>query len=127
MSDKKLEKQKKKLVEAGLMASDDVLIDFFQVSYIDRLIGQIGKWKPGWAYFTEEKLIIITGLLNRNMVIPYKSISALKKCSQFLIPIGISITYEDAEKGKTVTERISMMKRNKWLEVLANKSGATVS
>ena len=58
----KLEKQQKKLVEAGIMAPSDTLIDYLQASYVERLPGKMGGWKQGWVYFTEEKLIIMTGL-----------------------------------------------------------------
>ncbi len=91
MGETKLEKQKKKLVDAGLMTAEDNLIDFLQASYVERLIGKMGK------------------------------------CSQSLLPIGITITHENAEKGKVITDRISMMKRDKWLELLSSKSGVTVS
>lgn len=127
MGDAKLEKQKKKLVEAGLMAPEDTLVGFLQASYVERLVGKLGKWKQGWAYFTEERLIVITGLLTGDMVIPYKSIRGLEKCSQSLLPIGIAITHEDGEAGELVTDKISMMKRDKWLELLSEKSGVAVS
>ena len=127
MSETKIEKQKQKLVELGIMEPEDTLVEFFQASYVERLIGKMGKWKQGWAYFTEERLIVITGLLEENMVIPYRTIRELGKCSQSLLPIGISITHENPETGKTVTDRVSMMKRDKWLEFLAQKSGVAVS
>lgn len=47
MNDAKLEKQKAKLVEAKLMDEQDTLIDFLQASYVERLIGKMGKWKQG--------------------------------------------------------------------------------
>lgn len=123
MGDAKLEKQKKNLVEAGLMTPEENLIDFLQANYVEQIIGKFGEWKKGWAYFTEEKLIVVTGLLDGNIIIPYKNIRELEKCSQGLFPIGITITHEDMETGKTSKNKISLMKRDKWLEFLANKSG----
>ena len=101
-------------------------MDFLQASYVERLVGNFGNWKQGWAYFTERRLIVFTGLLEDDIVIPYENIRELKKCTQFFLPIGISITYEHRENGKTVTDRISMMKRDKWLKFLSEKSGAAV-
>lgn len=118
MSDARLEKQKKNLVESGLMSQEDTLVDFLQASYVDRK-----TWKQGWAYFTQERLIVITGLLNNNIVIPYQTITELGKCSQSLLPMGIVITHKDAETGAVVTDKISLMKREKWLEFLAGKAG----
>ena len=123
----KNEKQQQKLVELGLMDPQDTLLDFFQASYVERLIGKMGKWKQGWAYFTQEKLIVITGLLEENIVIPYKSIRELGKCTQSLLPMGIAITHEGPEGGQAVTDRVSMMKRDKWLAFLSDRSGVAVS
>lgn len=123
MNDAKIEKQKAKLVKAGLMDEKDTLIDFLQASYIERLIGKMGKWKQGWAYFTETRLIIVTGILNADIIIPYKNIQKLEKCSQSFMPIGIAITHEDMESGKVMIDKISMMKRDKWLKFLVEKTG----
>ena len=127
MGTTKNEKQKQRLVELGLMEPEDTLIDFLQASYVERLIGKMGNWKQGWAYFTEKRLIILTGLLEENIVIPYTSIRGIGKCSQTFFPIGITITHEEAGSGKTVTDKISMMKRNKWLDFLAEKAGIAIS
>lgn len=126
MGNSKLEKQQKKLVDAGIMESSDTLVDFLQASYVERLPGKMGKWKQGWAYFTEQKLIITTGFVG-SISIPYPSIRELAKCSQGFFPIGIAITHEEGENGQLITDRISMMKRDKWLEFLAQKTGITVS
>ena len=121
MNEAKLEKQKKKLVELGVMQQEDVLIDFLQASYVEQLIGKFGQWKQGWAYFTQQRLIVITGVLEDNIVIPYDSIRSLEKCNQGLFPMGITITYEN-ESGTSVTTKISISKRNKWIEFLQEKS-----
>ena len=50
MGASKLEKQKQKLIELGVMEPEDTLVDFLQASYVERLVGKLGKWKQGWAY-----------------------------------------------------------------------------
>ncbi len=124
MKESKLEKQKANLVKLGVMEEADTLIDFFQASYVEHLIGKWGKWKSGWAYFTEERLIVITGVLEENIVIPYKNIQSLEKCSQGIAPIGIVITYENMESGKVVTDKVSMMKRDRWMAFMAERCKA---
>lgn len=121
MTEAKLEKQKKKLVELGVMQQEDTLINYLQANYVEQLIGKFGQWKQGWAYFTQQRLIIITGLLEDNVVIPYASIRNLGKSNQGLFPMGITITYEN-ENGTSVTAKISISKRNKWIEFLQEKS-----
>ena len=123
MKESKLEKQQRKLLELGVMEKDDTLIDFFQASYVERLVGKLGTWKQGWAYFTEKRLIVFTGLLDDNLIIPYNRIRELRKCSQSLLPIGIEIIYEHMETGKTMSDKISMMKRDKWMKFMAEKAG----
>ena len=123
MKETKLEKQKKNLVKGGLMDESDTLVDFLQASYLERLIGKWGQWKKGWAYFTEERLIVTTGLLEENLVIPYRNIQSMEKCSQGIIPIGIAITYENF-KGEVVTDKISMMKREHWMSFMAERGKA---
>ena len=127
MKESKIEKQQRKLLELDVMEKGDTLIDFFQASYVERLIGKFGSWKPRWAYFTEKRLIVFTGLLEDNLIISYDRIRGLKKCSQSLLPIGIEITYEHLETGKIISDKISMMKRDKWLKFLTEKTGISVS
>jgi len=124
--DAKLEKQKNNLVKLGVMEESDQLVDFFQASYVERLVGKFGKWQQGWAYFTEERLIVITGMLDENIVIPYKNIRSLEKCSQGVAQIGIAITYENMENGETVSDKVSMMKRDQWMQFMAEKANITL-
>ena len=123
MNDAKKEKQKKNLVEAGLMDQNDTLVDYLQASYVQK-VWKIGQWKQGWAYFTEARLICITGTLDDNIVIPYQNIRQIGKCSQGFFPMGIEITYETQESGLT-TDKLSMTKREKWIKFLEEKSGVT--
>lgn len=127
MNDSKMEKQKERLVQAGLMEADDTLVDYVQTNNYHKLIAFIGEWKKGWSYFTEKRFIYSGGLLGENAVIPYTNIRSLGKCTQMLLPIGITITYEDTETGKTITSKFSMMKRDKRLDFLAEKTGISIS
>lgn len=127
MNDKQKEKQKKKLVDAGLMEQSDSLVDFLQANYVERLVGKMGTWKQGWIYFTEERIIFPTGILNQDIVIPYKLIQQIGKCSQGLFPMGITVTYKHPETGEVVTDKFSMSKRQKWIDFLSQKSGVACS
>lgn len=118
----KLEKQKKLLVEAGVMEETDSLVDYLQANYVERLIGKVGTWKQGWAYFTEERLIVLTGVLDNNIIIPYRNIKEIGKCSQGLFPMGIVITYEDGKTGEIVSDKVSMTKRDKWIQFMEEKA-----
>lgn len=118
----RLEKQKQNLIKLQLMEDTDQLIDFFQANYVERLVGKFGKWEQGWAYFTEERLIVITGILEENIVIPYQNIRALEKSSQGAAQMAITITYEDRNSGETVSDRVSMMKRDYWMAFMAEKA-----
>ena len=114
------EKMKETLVELGLMDESDTIIEGLQANYFEYTLGKLGSWKQGWIYFTEEKIVYPTGLLSDNIVIPYKSIKEIGKCSQSMLPIGITVTYDTAE-GKEKTTKFSMMKRDKWIDFLNEK------
>ncbi len=121
MSDKK-EKLKQNLVNARLMSESEELLEFVQSSHFDN-IGPIGKWKQGWAYFTDKKFISAFGLLGQSICIPYSNIKAIGTCTQFLLPMGIIITYTNPENGKEIRKRFSMTNRKKWINLLKEKAG----
>ena len=63
----------------------------------------LASWESGnraGSDFTESRVIVITGMLEDNIVIPYKNIRDLDKCTQSFMPIGIVITHEDPETGE---------------------------
>lgn len=121
MIEAQLEQQKKKLVKAGIMEQEEILIDSTQANYVDQVLGKFGPWKLGWAYFTEERLIIVT--VSENIFIPYVKIRELEKCSQGLLPTGIVITYENVQTGELECLKISLMKRDQWMELMREKAG----
>lgn len=123
MNDKKKEKLKSNLVELGLMEPEDTIIECLQANYREKLLGNMGRWKQGWIYFTEKKIVYPTGLLYENIVIPYESIRCIEKCSQGFIPMGIAVTYDDPKTGSQTEDRFSIMKRDKWIAFLSEKAG----
>lgn len=129
MNDKKKEKLKKNLVDLGLMEQNDTLVECLQANYVEKLMGKMGQWKQGWIYFTEERIVYPTGLLdlNSNIVIPYKNIRQIGKCNQGFFPMGIIVTYEHPTTGELTTDRFSMSKRAKWMEFMAQKAGISLS
>ena len=113
------EAQQKRLIEAGLMEEGDTVVDYLQTS------AKIGiSWDKGWGYFTEQRYIVIPGITGLvKFVVPYNKIRELKKTTMFLFfPIGIKIKYENDE-GEMKTLVVSMSKRNKWYDFLAQKAG----
>lgn len=132
MKDSKKDKIKKSLVESGLMESEDSIVDCFQANYLEKLAGSFKQWRQGWIYFTDKKVIYPMGIWGaalgeKNIVIPYQNIRQLGKCSQQLLPIGISITYEHPQTGELVTDKFSMTKRNKWMDFLAQRAGISLA
>ena len=123
MNDKKKEKYRKQFTEAGLMAPEDVIVDYIQGNHFDTLVGRMGVWKQGWICFTQERIIYPTGILDEDIIIPYRSIRGLRKCSQGLFPMGIEVAYDNAKTGKQENERFSVSKRAGWLDFLSSKSG----
>ena len=123
MIEAQLEQQKKKLVKAGIIEQEEILIDSTQANYVERVLGKFGPWKQGWAYFTEERLIIVTGFFSENIYIPYVKICELTKCSQGILPTGIVITHENVQTGELESLKISLMKRDQLMELMREKAG----
>lgn len=137
-----VKEQQNHLIESGLMEKDDILLNSLMASYADKKViwkwgawrrgeagtawksgpWSIGPWRSGWVFFTKERLIISRGLLNDALIIPYKNIQKLSKCSQYFFPMGIRITYKNPITGESETERFSLTKRNRWLDFLEEKA-----
>lgn len=37
--------------------------------------------------------------------------------------MGMALTCENRESGETVTEKISLMKRKKWMQIISERAG----
>ena len=61
MNEAKLQEQKNKLVKNKYMEESDHLLDYAQGNTWERLLGPWGRWRPGWIYFTEKKIICFWG------------------------------------------------------------------
>ncbi len=125
MNSGKYQKQKDKLVKNKFMDENDNLLDYTQGNTRERLVGKWGQWKQGWIYFTEQKIICFYGIAG-SLEIPYSSITAIGKCTQMFLPLGIKITYTN-ERGKVVEDRISVQKRNQRMNLISERSGVEVS
>lgn len=124
MNEQKLEKQRQNLVDRGLLSRDEKLYGSITINYMEKLAGRIETWKQGSvAIFTDQQVILTKGFSCEYIHIPYSCIKELGKCNQGFFPIGIVITYENRESGEIVTEKISLGKRKKWLQILSEKTG----
>ncbi len=128
MKEQKRMKLEQKLKKNGFLKNEDRLIDAVQANYKEKIIGKMGSWKSGWLYFTEESIKCPVGLLGAGgtIDISYSNIKKISKCNQGIFPIGIAITYHNAEKNKTETDYFSVWKRGVWMELISKKSGVSV-
>ena len=107
------------------MDESDNLLDYTQGNTKERLLGKWEQRRPGWIYFTEQKIICFWGVLGY-LEIPYNSIRALSKSTQMFLPFGITITYTDKNE-KVVEDKISAQKRNERINLISERSGVKVS
>ena len=113
MNEQKLEKQRRNLVDRGVLSPDEKLYGSITINYTEKLVGRIETWKQGGvAIFTDRQVILTKGFSCEYIHIPYICIKELGKCNQGFFPIGMVITYENRESGEIVTEKISLEKRN---------------
>lgn len=124
MNKQKLEKQRQNLVDRGVLSPDETLYGSTSINYTEKLVGRIETWQQGGvAIFTNQQLILSKGFSCEYIHIPYNCIKKLGKCNQGFFPIGMVISYENRENGEIVTEKISLGKRKKWLQIITEKTG----
>lgn len=132
MIDSKKKSEQEKMVQAGLIAGDDMLVDGVRVTLIEGPMGILCT-QGYWAYFTNEKLVLFMGSLlgyggfsKKGKAIPYKMIKGLRKCSYMFLPLGIAINYENPETGALETEKIYFGPGGgRWNNFMAEKAGVS--
>lgn len=109
------------LLESELMDDGDYLEDTVKGDYYPPFTGQV----RGNYYFTNQRIVFFSGILGTSTFsIKYSDIKAIKKSfvGPFL-PFGVTITAKDEKKGKDKKYKLSLLGRNKWLELFSSKSG----
>lgn len=126
MNDSKKESQQERLVQAGLITADDVLVDGVRVNLFEGPLG-ILVTQGCWAYFTNEKLLLLAFSvlgLKHGTVIPYDKIRAIRKSPYGLFMRGTAIDYEDPETGALKTKGVFFGPGGKkWTSFIAEKAG----
>lgn len=74
-------------------------------------------------YFTNKKLVAISGLGAVYVVLPYTSIMAIEKFRYFLCPTGVTIVAPDSKKGEASNYNFIIWGRQKYLDLLERKTG----
>ena len=120
MSEEKIKEIEDSLIKRNLMDKDDSLIVTEKGDCWERFLF-INLQTRGYYYFTKKSLIFIGGLGGTEWAIPYKNIQDIKKYSIcFFVPTGIKITAYN-KKNKLKKYRLSLLKRNKWINFLEEK------
>lgn len=118
--EEKLESEKF-LREAKLIGEEDTIEEYTAGDYYP-FIGQV----RGQYYFTNKRIVFVGGL--NNFSLEYSCIRGIKKSfvGPFL-PFGVTVTAEVENKGKTKSKKykLSLLKRNYWIELLEKKSGVS--
>lgn len=134
MNDSTKKSEQEKMLQAGLITAEDTLLDGVRINHISGPMGMFVE-QGWWAYFTNEKLILFLGaglgfggFSKKGIVIPYKNIKGIGKCSCRFLPMGVSIDYEVPESGDSCTEKIYFGPGGgKWKSLIAEKAGISLS
>lgn len=134
MNDSKKKSEQEKMVQAGLIAADDALVDGVRVNKIKGPQGMVNE-QGWWAYFTNENLVLFLGAAlgfggfsKKGTVIPYNKIRSIKKCPYMCLPTGVAIEYESPQTGALETEKIYFGPGgDKWKKFMAEKAGISLS
>lgn len=134
MNDSKKKSEQEKMVQAGLIAADDTLVDGVRVYLIKGPLGMFAA-QGWWAYFTNENLVLFMGAMlgygsfsKKGKVIPYKKIKGIWKCPYMIFLPGVAIEYENPETGALETEKVYFGPGSgKWKNFMAEKAGISPS
>ncbi len=111
----------KTLKELNLMNEEDCIEEHTAGDY-----WHFGTQTRGNYFFTKEKFIFVSGFGVNNFSMKYTDIKEIKKSMVSLfMPTGITVTADNPEDGKTVKYKCSVMKRQKWIELLSDRSGVS--
>lgn len=107
-----------KLREINLLGPQEIIEEHTQGDYWFYTSQARGNF-----FFTQEKIIFVSGWGFDQIAIPYQNIRSMKKCTVGLFfPTGIKITAIN-EKGKSQVYKISVLNRKYWIEYLTAKTG----
>lgn len=123
LNEKQIKEWKNTLEELKLIDKDDEIVenvygDYWKVEF------HMKTQKKGNVFFTNEKFVFVSGFGLDNLAIKYSDIKSIDKCNiSLFLPTGIKITATDPDNGKDKSYIISVMKRDKWIELLNSKCG----
>ena len=111
------------LRESELIAADEYVEKVTDGDYWDMM--GMSQTRGHW-YFTNKQIIFIGGLMGGEVVhIPVDRIKSVKKYNiRFIIPTGIKVVAEN-DKGKDKTYRLSVMKRENWIDYITKSAKLT--
>ena len=109
--------------ESNVIDKDDKLEIIDKGDYWEKFLCFYSQVR-GYYYYTSKKLIFIGGALaSTKWIAPYENIKSIKKCNVALfMPTGIKLEVFDEEKGKLKKYKMSVLKRDKWVEYIKNKA-----
>ncbi|MBP3702866.1 MAG: hypothetical protein J6I65_03665 [Lachnospiraceae bacterium] len=124
LKEKQRQKWEEVLKELNLMEANDTVEDAVMANNREMM-----SWYKGNLIFTKERIVFYSGALGTSTFsIKYSDIRTIGKCMvSGFVPMGIKLEVFDPEKNKEVNHRISVSKRNKWIELLTSKSGVACS
>lgn len=117
------EKQKNEWIQTlkdlKLIDEDDTILEHVAGDYWKaELLGKTQK--RGNIFFTNQKLIFVSGFGLDNLAIPYSSINSIEKCNiSLFLKTGIKVNVSEDDNVKSYI--LSVMKRDNWIEFLNSK------
>lgn len=115
----KVDEIEKNLKEGKLIDEDDSIIEVEKGDYWEKFLF-FNMQTRGFYYFTKKAIVFIGGALgNTQFVVNYKNIKEIKKCNvAFFIPTAIKLTVYDEKKNKNKKYKLSLLKRDKWINFI---------
>ena len=122
LTQEKINEIEKNLKKNKLIDEDDSVETIEKGDYWEKFLF-FNMQTRGFYYFTKKAIVFIGGTLgNTQFVTYYKNIKEINKCNVALfIPTGIKITVFNEKKKKYKKYKLSLLKRDKWIEFIEQK------
>ncbi|MCR5593300.1 MAG: hypothetical protein K6F79_06100 [Saccharofermentans sp.] len=106
-----------------LISASDRIVEVDKGDYWEKILCFYSQVR-GTYYYTEEAVCFVGGFAgSTNWSVKYKDIKKIEKCLiGFFMPFGIRVHYYDEKKDKIRKHKMSVLKRDRWIALLTERS-----
>lgn len=109
--------RKMKLMDETDTIEKEVMARWFMLSIPQR---------KGICFFTNKRFVFVSSFGTYSFSVAYKDIKYIGKCKAGIFPIGMYVVAKSEKKARIEKYRVLVIRRDKWLRLLSEKSGVAI-